>query len=81
MKKLTLLCILVFCSNCKKRSEEFIIAFGSCNKQYKTNILWPEIAKNDPKVWIWGGDNIYSDIDSMAKLKTNYQNSQRTKSI
>jgi alkaline phosphatase D len=51
---------------------DFTIAFGSCNKQYKPNVLWKEIKKNKPDLWIWGGDNIYSDTDDMAKMKRDY---------
>jgi alkaline phosphatase D len=73
MKKLVVLFILFSFYNCKTNTEEFVIAFGSCNKQYEENILWKEIIKNEPKVWIWGGDNVYSDTDSMPKLKADYE--------
>ena len=29
----------------KQKSYDFTIAFGSCNKQNKTNVLWKEIEK------------------------------------
>jgi len=54
-------------------NDNFVIAFGSCNKQYKKNVLWKEIKKNTPNVWIWGGDNIYADTDDMLKLKADYK--------
>ena len=54
-------------------SVDFTIAFGSCNKQYKPNILWKEIKKNNPDLWIWGGDNIYADTDDMSKMKKDYE--------
>lgn len=73
MKKTALLCMLILCSNFKKSNDEFVISFGSCNKQYTSNVLWPEIAKNNPFVWIWGGDNVYSDTDNMSKLRADYQ--------
>ena len=73
MKKIALLCMLILCSNFKKTNDEFVISFGSCNKQYTSNDLWPEIAKNNPSVWIWGGDNVYSDTDNMSKLRADYQ--------
>ena len=48
--------------NTKKTIEsDYTIAFGSCNKQNKKNILWKEISKNNPDLWVWGGDIIYSD--------------------
>ena len=54
-------------------SVDFTIAFGSCNKQDKPNILWKEIKKNNPDLWIWGGDNIYADTDDMSKMKKDYE--------
>lgn len=56
----------------QESNVDFIIAFGSCNKQNKTNILWKEIIKNEPNLWIWGGDNIYADTYDMTKLKKDY---------
>ena len=73
MKKLVLIIIVFSCISCNQKNEEFIISFGSCNKQYVENVLWPEISKNNPKVWIWGGDNVYSDTDSMPKLRADYK--------
>ncbi|WP_347175403.1 alkaline phosphatase D family protein [Polaribacter uvawellassae] len=73
MKKIIYLLTLFFVFSCNTKNEEFIISFGSCNKQYVENILWQEIAKNNPKVWIWGGDNVYSDTDSMPKLRADYK--------
>ena len=52
---------------------DFTIAFGSCNKQYKPNILWKEVKKNNPDLWIWGGDNIYSDTDEKSKMAQDYE--------
>lgn len=73
MKKSIYLILLFFVISCNTKNEQFIISFGSCNKQYVDNILWQEIAKNNSKVWIWGGDNVYSDTDSMPKLKADYE--------
>ena len=55
-----------------KTKNDFTIAFGSCNKQDSENILWKEILKNKPNLWIWGGDNIYSDTDNMLKMQKDY---------
>lgn len=57
-------------------SSEFTIAFGSCNDQNRDNILWKEILKNNPNLWIWGGDNIYADTSNMMKMKKMYQEQQ-----
>jgi len=54
------------------KNNGLVIAFGSCNKQYVENVLWKEVLKHNPKVWIWGGDNVYSDTDDMKKLKDDY---------
>lgn len=69
--------ILASCTSSKKISNstvnDFTIAFGSCNKQNIENILWKEVKKNNPNVWVWGGDNIYSDTDDMNKLRNDYE--------
>ncbi|NRR91896.1 alkaline phosphatase family protein [Winogradskyella undariae] len=53
-------------------NADYTIAFGSCNKQNVTNLLWAPILEHQPSVWIWGGDNVYSDTDNMVKLKADY---------
>ncbi|GAB7256673.1 alkaline phosphatase D family protein [Polaribacter sp. OB-PA-B3] len=62
----------------ENETNDFTIAFGSCNKQYLENVLWKEIKKNKPNLWIWGGDNIYADTHNLEKLKEDYatQNNQ-----
>ena len=60
-------------TNLNKKTTDFIIAFGSCNKQFVENVLWKEIIKTKPDLWIWGGDNIYSDTDNMNKMKADYE--------
>jgi alkaline phosphatase D len=59
-------------------SDNFIIAFGSCNNQEIPNLLWKEIEKSKPNVWIWGGDIIYTDTEDMTFMEKNYQK-QKTK--
>lgn len=59
-------------SEYKVDDDLLVIAFGSCNKQFKTNKLWDDIAANNPHIWIWGGDNIYSDTEDMDKMKHDY---------
>ncbi len=55
-----------------KFSPDFTIAFGSCNKTHLPNILWDDIIKEKPDVWIWGGDNVYADTDDANELKDFY---------
>ncbi|GAA4274545.1 alkaline phosphatase D family protein [Aquimarina gracilis] len=45
----------------QKTKPDFVIAFGSCNKQNEPQPLWKEILKHDPNLFVWGGDNIYAD--------------------
>lgn len=64
---------IVFCQeDLKNEKEDFVIAFGSCNKQNSPQPFWNEILKNNPDVFIWGGDNIYSDTEDMDVMKNNY---------
>jgi len=69
------ICLLIV--SCKSKSQtnnnELVIAFGSCNKQYIENKLWDDILANQPAIWIWGGDNIYSDTDDMIKMQHDYK--------
>ena len=55
------------------QNEYFTVAFGSCDDQKIKNKLWPAIDQNHPSVWIWGGDNVYSDTEDMQFLKNNYE--------
>jgi len=48
------------------------IALGSCNKQNKSQHIWPHIARQQPDLWIWLGDNIYGDTEDMAVMKAKY---------
>ncbi|WP_372755543.1 alkaline phosphatase D family protein [Mariniflexile sp.] len=83
--KLCIVCILVvFVASCKSvdavkvtETSDLVLAFGSCNMQYKNNELWKEIIKHQPEMWIWGGDIIYSDTDKKDKMQRDY-NVQKT---
>lgn len=57
----------------KEVNYDFTIAFGSCNDQNRENKLWKEVLKNDPDLWIWGGDNVYSDTEDMKQMQQDYQ--------
>lgn len=79
---LLLFILLVSCKTNKKQEEvvlntkvvsnAFIIAFGSCNNQVLPNVMWGEILKNKPNIWIWGGDVIYTDTEDMSLMAQNY---------
>ena len=53
-------------------NSEFVIAFGSCNKQDKEQPLWDDILDEKPDVWIWLGDNIYGDSEDVKVLESKY---------
>ena len=48
------------------------IAFGSCNSERKPQPLWPVIAKDEPSLWIWTGDNIYADTEDAQVFRAKY---------
>lgn len=48
------------------------IAFGSCNSERKPQPLWPVIAKDEPSLWIWTGDNIYADTEDPQVFRAKY---------
>ncbi len=49
------------------------IAFGSCNRQDSDQPLWDPIISHNPELFIWLGDNIYGDTDSMPLLNAKYE--------
>lgn len=50
-----------------------VIAFGSCNRESLPQPMWAVITKNQPDLWIWGGDNIYGDSKDAAVIEAKYQ--------
>ena len=82
-----LICILIFLS-CQQKKEpdrdpikkDYLIAFGSCNNQNLPNTLWKEILKNNPNIFIWGGDVMYCDTDDMQFMKKNYEQQKKDSS-
>jgi alkaline phosphatase D len=49
------------------------VAFGSCNDQTRRQDHWKWIAREDPQLWIWLGDNIYADRASLTERREWYQ--------
>ena len=75
--------MLLLATGChKKRSEpietayekdyDLVIGFGSCNNQHMENPLWESLALNDPELFIWGGDIVYSDTEDMNRMRKAY---------
>lgn len=85
--------MLVFFCGCKSyqnpsvnpiKSENsrniFVVALGSCNKQYEENPFWDDVLAQNPDVWIWGGDNIYaSEGFTIEKMKKGYREQNRNR--
>ncbi|UII78965.1 alkaline phosphatase D family protein [Flagellimonas sp. CMM7] len=85
--------IVIFALGCKNKSysppstglaqedanTNFIVAFGSCNKQDVTNPFWDDITLQNPNVWIWGGDIVYANTDNMDELKAIYNKQGKNK--
>lgn len=55
-----------------------IIAFGSCNKMSMPQTMWQHIIVNNPQLWIWLGDIIYSDTADMRVLAAQYKSLKTT---
>jgi len=53
--------------------SDLLIAFGSCNNQREENLMWKSILANDPDLFIWGGDIVYSDTEDMSRMRSAYQ--------
>jgi len=70
MKKLIFIIIFNFIFS--ETNDIITIAFGSCNHQYKKQILWDDIIKENPDLWIWLGDNIYADTHDMELMQEFY---------
>ena len=87
LKYIVVFLILFSCKSNKEQQEvaltksetHLTIAFGSCNRQTFDNKLWDPIAENDPTVWIWGGDVIYSDTDNMELMQEHYDQQMNQK--
>jgi alkaline phosphatase D len=61
----------------KVRESGFVVAFGSCNNQRMPNPFWEQLIAQNPDVWIWGGDVIYSDTDNPSVLAENFELQKR----
>lgn len=52
--------------------NQFTLVFASCNDQNREQPLWKPIINTQPDLFIWGGDNVYSDTDDMQKMASDY---------
>ena len=74
MKYLPLLFLFLFTGAGCKRSEhpDLVIAFGSCSNQRVENKMWSPILANQPELFVWGGDIVYSDTEDMERMRKAY---------
>ena len=76
IRNLSLVFLVVFSISCNHEGQnlkkEIKIAFGSCSNQLLPQVMWPVINANNPDLWIWMGDIIYMDTDSMEITKEAY---------
>lgn len=57
----------------KNNTESFRFCFGSCNFHWANQSHWKTIAKENPDLWVWLGDNIYGDTTNMRSMQGKYQ--------
>jgi len=83
MNKILILFLVLGLFSCieKKDKKEsintFIIAFGSCDNQELPNVLWKEIKKNNPDLFIWGGDIVYADGEDIKVMQKSYEKQKK----
>ena len=82
VKKITAISVILLILGCKSSQkvvvqkpaeDDFVIAFGSCNRHDLANKLWDDIIDLEPDIWIWGGDNIYADTSDMELMASMYE--------
>lgn len=82
MKKIVIsLTIILIVFSCTKKEKSTVlertsistIAFGSCAEQWKPQPVLEGVLAKNPDIFIYLGDNIYSDTYSMDTLRKNYQ--------
>ncbi|MBF7072088.1 alkaline phosphatase family protein [Glaciecola sp. MH2013] len=49
-------------SDAKLIDNEFLVSFASCAKENRPQPIWTEIAKTNPDVFLFIGDNVYADV-------------------
>jgi len=54
-------------------TNDFTLVFASCSHQDMEQPLWKPISATNPDLFIWGGDNVYTDTDDLNKMKADYQ--------
>jgi len=72
-------CVVLLCGACKPSPHTVeadpnvsVIAFGSCGHQLYPQPVLDKVVEQHPDVFVYLGDNIYSDTYSMDTLRMNY---------
>lgn len=78
MKKIIFSFIIINCqlsivNSFAQQAELSRIAFGSCSFQNGEQLIWNEVIKNDPQLWIWLGDAVYANTTNMEKMQKDYE--------
>ena len=79
MDKILIFCLSLSLFSCfegkdkNESNDNFVIAFGSCDNQNLPNVLWNEILKNNPDLFIWGGDIVYADGEDIKGMQLSYE--------
>ncbi|MFQ6677674.1 MAG: alkaline phosphatase D family protein [Fidelibacterota bacterium] len=72
-KTIIFVLFLFFVYHCTEQEPVMKIAFGSCGYQDEPLPVFNEIVKHQPDLFIFLGDNIYSDTNNMDTLRAKYQ--------
>ena len=69
--------MIILLSSCttsvNKSKPSYKIAFGSCAQNYHPLPILKDVAKHQPDVFVFLGDNIYGDTNDMKVLKERYE--------
>lgn len=60
--------------NASKEKALQRIAFGSCNRQGRSQMHWDVISQDNPDLWLWLGDNIYADWSTEDERRKQWNN-------
>src|SRR5687768_3604593 len=72
--RLAFLLVILFAGAAAAQSTDILsrIAFGSCNREDLPQPLWNIIARHEPQLFVWLGDNIYGDTYDMRVMRRKY---------
>lgn len=65
LRSLSFACLFVAAS-AFAQAADFTLAFGSCLRQWSTQPVWQGVLATAPNVFVFAGDNVYTDIGRYA---------------